>query len=274
MKLLTVTMPEAEDVELLDPMWQAMLIALSAQWAIVGRRNINARKMANALVNDLFIVPGEVVLDENGDPKPESPMPTGWELVCAHKINHQRDVVRYDPDPPVTIAADQITDDVIDHSHNYPRHYVRPVVDNTDPENPVVTGVTLLDRFYNPIVQSYDETDPENPVPIYEISGVAPDASGRFKKKWTTPGKNVAGVGVVPPESLEDDGTYVHQTYTATVVEPAMTELVPMSAQARTKYLDHMPDLPDQVDVDGNVTSWKRPTEVREIVNLAGYKRW
>lgn len=276
MKLLTVTMPDAEAVPTFDedgnmtdpgtisPQFLGLLIQLSAQWKVAGRRNVNGLKMANAVVNDLFVAPGEVVLDDNGDPLPETPMPPGWTLISAHKINdYGRDKVVHTPQPPVTIDAATITDTVINRSQRYARHYVKPVVDATDPDNSVVTGVVLYTRTGQPIPQSWDNTDPQNPVPIYEIPGATPDRDGSYTKTWTEPGKDVPGVGVVTPDQLEPNGDYIHTPVVTTVVTPGLEEIIPMN---KASYIQYMPDIPT-VDAQGNVTSTRRPApgEEREV---------
>lgn len=245
--LLTIQMPENDIVHEQPTPHAERIAALEMQYQEVGR-TFNNKKIINCIVNSTYVWPGQ--LDENGDPMAASPLPPSWQLLSVHEIKRGSDLLESIPGTPVVHDAATLTDATINRSQRYHRYYVRPVIDNTDPDNPVITGVNLLDREHNLV-----ET----------IPGVTPDADGSYTKTWTEPGKNVPGGGKVPLTSLEPNGDFIEIPYTISVKAPALVERVAMDTAT---YISHMPD-----ELDENGQNPTRPTVAAEISLFGGYRR-
>ena len=237
--LLTIRANKADIMDQMPAPWLARIDPLEMQFSTAGIES-GPNKIVNAIVNNLYVGPNDTRVDDNGDLLERTQLPPSWKLMSQHEIVRGSDLLEYTAEAPVVIDAADITDTTIDHSRHYARYYVRPVYTGE-----VITGVILFDRVGNEIEQ---------------IDGVVPASDGSYTKTWTTPGKDVLGVGKVTPESLEGNGDYIHTPYTTSVAEPALVEMTTMDAE----YINFMPD-----EIEGG----GRPTVAAEISLFGGYRR-
>ena len=183
-------------------------------------RAFNSYFIVDCLMRESFITAGEATAEN-----PETNLPAGW--VNAHTVrihNQGRTTYTYTDLPDIIIPAVDITDDTFPRTEIFSRHYVRPQYNNTDPENPVLLGVYLLDRMFNNIDADF----------LYPIDGLQKD--GGYIRTYTEPAKLVTHVGsgqslLVREEELEANGTYIYKRQTKTVKQAAYEELVPKHAQ-------------------------------------------
>lgn len=248
MKSLLIKAPKDASFELLSQTWKDLIYSLAGQWFVSGRVWLG-HKMLDCLVFDSFIVPGEV--DAEGNPLTPTPLPAGWSLLMAWKYNAPEDMVSNSAGTATTIAAVDITDDTIQQDHWYSKLYVRPILDLTDPQNPVVTGVDTLDRL-----GTVKETHP----------GVLPDAQGGVTLTTPVAVKVVPGVGNVMPEQLNPDGSYTHIPIDQTIVKSALTPLMTQSAE----IIEYCPD-EVTYDANGDPISSTRPTSISGLMQWSGW---
>ena len=188
--------------------------------------------IVDCLLRDSFVTDSEATAEN-----PATNLPSGWLVAHAVRINNQgRTTYTYTDLPDIVIPAVDITDDTFTRTKTYKRYFVNPVYDNTDPDNPVLTGVYLNSRTGNRIPFSVDNTDPDNPIIDYLFTDGTLNSDGSYTRTWTEPAKLVTHVGsgqtlLVRPEDIEGDGTYIYKRQQATVDVPAYELLEPAHPQ-------------------------------------------
>lgn len=225
MKILFIKVPDntVVDLDVLGfPVRHHQFVGI----AVLGER------LLQMLVPASFSVQGE-----DGDPP--TTLPANWTLVGAYRLKGEPGY-SYRRGDPVTVQPADMQDAVIDMRQRYARYFVKPVIDMTDPDNPVVTGVRLFDQVG---------------IFIEQIDGVAPAADGSYTKTWTVPGKDT-GYGVVPLDALEPDGSYIHTPIIRQLLHSAHATILTLPRAVNRQF---WPDNPDGT----------RPTQSRDMLKYS-----